>query len=129
MQRILSRTRLRAGNEVAYDAVHAAVPLELATRLREAGVHDWTIWRDGLDLVHLIEVEDYRAMRRSLADDPVNARWQAVVNPLLEAADDYSGSDDGVPRVWSLAAQVDGVAAGAGGVAAGTGAVAAEADG
>lgn len=108
MQRILSRTRLRAGNEAAYDSVHASVPPALAARLREAGVHDWTIWRDGLDLVHLIEVEDYRAMRRSLADDPVNAEWQAVVNPLLEAADDYSGSDDGVPCVWSLAAQVDG---------------------
>lgn len=111
MQRILSRTRLRAGNEAAYDRVHAAVPPELAARLREAGVHDWTVWRDGLDLMHLIEVEDYRTMRRSLADDPVNAAWQAVVNPLLEAADDYSGSDDGVPRVWSLAAQVDGTTA------------------
>ncbi|PCN46929.1 hypothetical protein Csp2054_14575 [Curtobacterium sp. 'Ferrero'] len=110
MQRILSRTRLRAGNEAAYDAVHAAVPPALAERLRAAGVHDWTIWRDGQDLVHLVEVEDYRAMRRSLADDPVNAEWQATINPLLEADDDYSGGDDGLPRVWSLAAQLDGAA-------------------
>jgi L-rhamnose mutarotase len=106
MQRILSRTRLRAGSEEAYERVHASVPPELASRLRAAGVHDWTIWRDGQDLVHLIEVEDYRAMRRALADDPVNVEWQAVVNPLLEADDDYSGNDDGVPRVWSLAEQV-----------------------
>ncbi|WP_282818711.1 L-rhamnose mutarotase [Curtobacterium flaccumfaciens] len=106
MQRILTRTRLRAGNEAAYDTVHASVPPALAARLREAGVHDWTIWRDGVDLVHLIEVEDHRAMRRALADDPVNAEWQETINPLLEAADDYSGDDDGVPRVWSLADQV-----------------------
>ncbi len=110
MQRILSRTRLRAGSESAYDALHATVPAALAERLRAAGVHDWTIWRDGQDLVHLIEVDDYRAMRRSLADDPVNADWQETVNPLLETDDDYSGSDDGIPRVWSLADQVDGVA-------------------
>lgn len=107
MQRILSRTRLRAGNEAAYDAVHAAIPPALAARLRDAGVHDWTVWRDGQDLVHLIEVEDYRAMRRALADDPVNAEWQETINPLLEADDDYSGSDDGVPQVWSLSGQVD----------------------
>ncbi|ROP72156.1 L-rhamnose mutarotase [Curtobacterium sp. PhB115] len=107
MQRILSRTRLRAGNESVYDSVHAAIPPALASRLRDAGVHDWTVWRDGVDLLHLIEVEDYRAMRRALADDPVNAEWQETINPLLEADDDYSGNDDGVPRVWSLAEQVD----------------------
>ena len=107
MQRILTRTRLRAGSEAAYERVHAAVPPALAARLRAAGVQDWTIWRDGQDLVHLVEVDDYRAMRKALADDPVNAEWQAVVNPLLEADDDYSGSDDGIPRVWSLADQVD----------------------
>lgn len=107
MQRILSRTRLRAGSEAEYERVHASVPAELAARLREVGVHDWTIWRDGQDLLHLIEVEDYRAMRRALADDPVNGAWQDVVNPLLETDDDYSGTDDGVPRVWSLSGQVD----------------------
>lgn len=107
MQRVLSRTRLRAGNEAEYERVHASIPPALAERLREAGVHDWTIWRDGQDLVHLIEVDDYRQMRRALADDPVNAAWQDVVNPLLEADDDYSGDDDGVPRVWSLSGQAD----------------------
>ena len=107
MQRILSRTRLRSGMEAEYERVHAAIPPALVERLRAAGVSNWSIWRDGQDLVHLIEVSDYRAMRRSLADDPVNAEWQETINPLLEADDDYSGSDDGIPRVWSLADQAD----------------------
>jgi L-rhamnose mutarotase len=105
MQRILSRTRLRAGREAAYEDAHAAIPPALVARLRSAGVSNWSIWRDGQDLVHLIEVEDYRAMRRALADDPVNAAWQDVINPLLEADDDYSGNDDGVPLVWTLQGQ------------------------
>ncbi|ROS77319.1 L-rhamnose mutarotase [Curtobacterium sp. PhB130] len=105
MQRILSRTRLRAGREGAYEQAHAAIPPELVARLRGAGVTNWSIWRDGQDLIHLIEVTDYRAMRRSLADDPVNAAWQEVINPLLEADDDYSGNDDGVPLVWTLSEQ------------------------
>ncbi|WIB77101.1 L-rhamnose mutarotase [Curtobacterium sp. MCPF17_002] len=105
MQRILSRTRLRAGQEAAYADAHAAIPPALVERLRAAGVANWSIWRDGQDLVHLIEVEDYRAMRRSLAGDPVNAAWQDVINPLLEADDDYSGNDDGIPLVWTLEGQ------------------------
>ena len=105
MQRIVSRTRLRAGQESAYEEAHAAIPSALVDRLRAAGVSNWSISRDGRDLVHLIEVEDYRAMRRSLADDPVNAAWQDVINPLLEADDDYSGSDDGIPLVWTLEGQ------------------------
>ncbi|MFZ7089213.1 L-rhamnose mutarotase [Curtobacterium sp. RRHDQ10] len=99
-------TRLAPGSEEDYERVHAVVPAALADRLRHAGVHDWRIWRDGLDLFHVIDVEDYRSMRRVLADDPVNAEWQAIVNPLLAASDDYSGNDDGVPRVWSLADQL-----------------------
>jgi L-rhamnose mutarotase len=97
---------LRAGQESAYEEAHAAIPPALVERLRAAGVANWSIWRDGQDLVHLIEVEDYRAMRRSLADDPVNAAWQDVINPLLEADDDYSGDDDGIPLVWTLEGQV-----------------------
>jgi L-rhamnose mutarotase len=102
-QQIAVHTRLRAGSEADYERIHAEIPTALADRLRAAGVADWTIWRDGQDLFHLIEVADYRAMRRALADDPVNAEWQAVINPLLEAPDDYSGGDDGIHRVWSLA--------------------------
>ena len=105
MQRILSRTRLRAGREDDYERAHASIPPALVERLRAAGVANWSIWRDGQDLIHLIEVSDYRSMRRSLADDPVNADWQAVINPLLEADDDYSGNDDGVPLVWTLEGQ------------------------
>jgi len=105
MQRILSRTRLRSGTAAEYERVHAAIPPALVERLRSAGVSNWSIWRDGQDLVHLIEVDDYRAMRRSLAEDPVNAAWQATINPLLEADDDYSGNDDGIPLVWTLEGQ------------------------
>ncbi|OII37305.1 hypothetical protein BIU98_16025 [Curtobacterium sp. MMLR14_010] len=104
-QRVLSRTRLRAGQEAAYEQLHVAIPPALVERLRAAGVTNWSIWRDGQDLVHLIEVDDHRAMRRSLAEDPVNVAWQELVNPLLEADDDYSGDDDGIPLVWALDGQ------------------------
>jgi L-rhamnose mutarotase len=102
-QRIAVHTRLKAGKEAEYERVHASIPAELEERLRAAGVVNWRIWRSGRDLFHEIEVADYRAMRRALADDPVNLAWQERMAELLEVEDDYTGEDDGLPLVWSLA--------------------------
>ena len=104
MQRAL-HTRLKEGAAEAYDRLHACVPDDLAVALREAGVRDWRIWRDGLDVFHLVDVEDYAAMREFLRDHPANLAWQARVTPLQSLPDDYSGGDDGLPWVWSLSAQ------------------------
>jgi L-rhamnose mutarotase len=100
--RIALHTRLKPGKEADYDRIHAVIPPALDGKLRAAGVTDWTIWRSGRDLFHLVDVEDYQAMRRALADDPVNVEWQATMSELLEVEDDYSGDDLGLPRVWTL---------------------------
>jgi L-rhamnose mutarotase len=102
MERIALHTKLRPGREEDYDRVHAEIPPELDSALRGAGVHAWRIWRDGLDLFHVVEVEDYRAMRDALRDDPVNVIWQARMAELLDVADDYSGTDRGLRQVWEL---------------------------
>lgn len=101
-ERIALHTRLKAGRELDYERIHARVPDELDERLRAAGVHGWSIWRSGRDLFHLVEVDDYAAMRRMLADDPVNLVWQGRMAELLEVEDDYSGDDHGLPLVWML---------------------------
>ncbi|WP_067485441.1 L-rhamnose mutarotase [Actinomadura hibisca] len=102
MDRIALRTRLRPGREADYDRVHATIPDDLDAALREAGVHSWRIWRDGRDLFHVVEVEDYQRMRDHLRDHPANVPWQAAMAELLEVEDDYSGGDTGVPLVWEL---------------------------
>jgi L-rhamnose mutarotase len=101
-ERIALHTRLKAGRELDYDRIHATISDELDQRLRASGVTAWSIWRSGRDLFHLVEVEDYAAMRHALADDPVNVAWQQQMSELLEVADDYSGDDRGIPLVWSL---------------------------
>jgi L-rhamnose mutarotase len=107
MQRAL-HTRLKEGAGEAYDALHARVPDDLAAALREAGVRDWRIWRSGLDVFHVVDVEDYAAMRARLRDHPANIAWQAQVTPLQSVPDDYSGGDEGLPFVWSLSDQLGG---------------------
>jgi L-rhamnose mutarotase len=100
--RVALHTRLKPGKEDEYERVHAVIPGELDIALRAAGVSSWRIWRDGLDLFHVVEVEDYVAMRDTLRDHPANVPWQARMAELLDKQDDYSGNDTGLTLVWEL---------------------------
>lgn len=101
-QKIALHTRLKPGKEAEYEAVHARISDELDAALRSAGVTGWNIWRSGRELFHVVEVDDYQAMRLQMAADPVNIAWQEVMSGLLEVEDDYSGSDSGLSKVWEL---------------------------
>jgi L-rhamnose mutarotase len=102
LETVALHTRLREGREADYDRIHASIPVELDGALREAGVHSWRIWRSGRELFHLVEVDDYRAMRVFLAEHPANVPWQARMAELLEVEDDYSGTEPDVRLVWEL---------------------------
>jgi L-rhamnose mutarotase len=82
------------------------VPPELISAIKAAGAHDWTIWRSGLDLFHVIDCDDYGRLLSELSDLPVNIRWQARMAELLEVVHDYSGKGaaKGLPAVWHLPA-------------------------
>lgn len=103
METVALHTMLKPGMEEEYDRIHASIPAELDEALRAAGVHQWRIWRDGRDLFHVVECDDYRAMRDALGDHPANIPWQGRMAELLEVEDDYSGRDSGLGLVWSLA--------------------------
>ncbi|HEX2132975.1 MAG TPA: L-rhamnose mutarotase [Actinophytocola sp.] len=100
--RVALHTRLKPGKEAEYERAHAVIPADLDVALRDAGVSSWRIWRDGLDLFHVVEVEDYAAMRHALREHPANQRWQARMAELLDVEDDYSGTDTGLGLVWEL---------------------------
>lgn len=102
MQKVALHTRLKPGKEADYDRVHARISDALEKALHQAGVESWNIWRSGRELFHVIEVQDYQAMRQQLATNPVNIEWQAVMRELLEVEDDYSGDDMGLAKVWEL---------------------------
>lgn len=102
MEQIALHTRLQAGKEAEYERQHSTIPAELEVAMREAGVRNWRIWRSGRDLFHLVEVEDYQAMRHALREHPANLPWQAQMAELLEVQDSYAGDDRGLPLVWEL---------------------------
>ena len=106
MPTVALHTVLGPGHEDEYDALHRAIPVDVARALEEHGVSDWRIWRDGQHVFHLVEVADYQAMRDGLRDHPANLAWQAAVGPLFEVPDSYAGEDSGIDFLWSLAGQL-----------------------
>ena len=102
--RIALHTTVRADRVEEYEAAHREVPEELTAAIRAAGASEWTIWRSGTDLFHVLEVEDFPAMIAALEKLPVNIAWQARMTELLEVVHDYSaeGADASLPVVWEL---------------------------
>jgi L-rhamnose mutarotase len=102
--RIALHTRVRADRIEEYEAAHRAVPAELTEAIRAGGARQWTIWRSGTDLFHVIDCDDYAALLACLDSQPVNAAWQARMAGLLDVVHDYSagGADAALPVVWDL---------------------------
>ncbi len=96
-------TRLKPGAEAPYDTAHAAVWPEILAGMRRVGITRWQIFRDGLDLFHVIDCQDYDRAIAELARDPANQRWQAEMAPMMAVAHDYSGgSRDRLPIIFEL---------------------------
>jgi L-rhamnose mutarotase len=74
--RIVLHSILRAGQEEAYEREHATVWPDLLAALQQAGISDWSIWRSGPHLFHVVETDDFQAAMERLAVDPVDQRWQ-----------------------------------------------------
>ncbi|MEV4560707.1 L-rhamnose mutarotase [Kitasatospora sp. NPDC049285] len=102
--RIALHTRVRADRIEEYEDAHRSVPAELTAAISAAGVAEWTIWRSGCELFHLLECEDYGRLLAELEHLPVNIAWQARMGELLDVVHDYSadGAAAGLPVVWKL---------------------------
>jgi L-rhamnose mutarotase len=96
-------TRLKPGVEARYEEYHRAVWPEVLQAIHRSGITKYVIFRDGLDLFHFIECDDYDRAIAELAKDPVNIRWQAEMAPMMAVAHDFSGeSSDRLPLILEL---------------------------
>ncbi|RDI65644.1 L-rhamnose mutarotase [Nocardia pseudobrasiliensis] len=100
--RIALHTRLLPGAEADYQAAHREVPDELVAAIRAAGATEWTIWRSGADLFHVIDCDSYDRLLAELAGLPVNIAWQRRMSAYLAVPQDYSATNAGLPVVWRL---------------------------
>ena len=84
-------TRLKPGAEERYERYHRAVWPEVLEGMRHAGITSYVIFRDGLELFHYVECDDYERAMAELAASPVNQRWEAEMAPMTTVAHDLSG--------------------------------------
>jgi L-rhamnose mutarotase len=105
MARFVLHSVLRAGKEEGYDRVHARVPDDLLPALQRAGVHDWSIWRSGRNLFHVVECDDFDQVMLALEHDPADQRWQPFINQYVDHFETGPAGEWPLPLVWNLRAQ------------------------
>ncbi|MFC4561124.1 L-rhamnose mutarotase [Nocardiopsis mangrovi] len=103
--RVALHSLLREGQEDGYEHAHQRIPDDLDAAFRRVGIHDWTIWRSGRHLFHVVDCDDFGAAMDALDSDPANLRWQAFINRYVDRF--VTGPDGGTarPEVWRLRRQ------------------------
>lgn len=91
------RMKLKPGHVAEYQRRHDAIWPELAALLRDAGIHDYSIFLDE-ETLHLFAVLKLREpnQRAALPQHPVMRRWWDYMRDLMET------HPDGRPVEWPL---------------------------
>ncbi len=104
MQRVSFLIQLRPGADpVEYQRRHDEIWPEMLAALRGAGIHNYSIFRHGETLFAYLECDDFARMARTLADDPVNARWQEYMRGMLTIeGDPATGFAKTLPEMFHM---------------------------
>jgi L-rhamnose mutarotase len=76
--------RVRPDKIEEYIRAHREVWPEMLEALHAAGIHNYTIFREGNQMFGYFEADDLAAAARHLAQQDVSARWQDAMADLLE---------------------------------------------
>lgn len=100
-------TVLKHGHEEDYLRDHQRIPDDLAEAFERLGIHNWSIWRSGRDLFHLVDCDDYAAAATALLDEPADQRWQAFIGRHVQEMVTTGEGPQGhpLPQVWTLTEQ------------------------
>jgi L-rhamnose mutarotase len=76
--------RVRPDKIDAYLEAHRNVWPEMLTALLDAGIRNYTIFRNGNEMFGYFESDDHEASAAYMEEQEVNARWQDTMAELLE---------------------------------------------
>ena len=76
--------RVRPDKVDEYVEAHRNVWPEMLTALHDAGIRNYTIFRNGNEMFGYFESDDLDAAGAYMASQDVNARWQDAMAGLLE---------------------------------------------
>ena len=87
MQRIGRRSRLKPESVDEYVQAHRTIWPEMQSAIEHAGIRNYSIYRDGLDLFSYFEVEDLERAAAFLEQQPIAQKWQDEMSGFMDAED------------------------------------------
>jgi L-rhamnose mutarotase len=93
--------RLKPGSEKEYEHRHAAVWPDLLDLLRQNGIRNYSIYRNGLDLFAYLETDRPESLD-DLAESPIMRRWWQYMEPLMEYDADSTPHQISLAEVFHL---------------------------
>ncbi|HKW71334.1 MAG TPA: L-rhamnose mutarotase [Candidatus Dormibacteraeota bacterium] len=96
-------TRIKPGSEERYEEYHRAVWPRVLEQIRRAGITKYVIFRDGLDLFHYIECDDYDRAIAEIAQDSTSMQWESEISTMMAITHDFSGEgSDRMKKIFEL---------------------------
>jgi L-rhamnose mutarotase len=103
MMRYCFTFEIRPGAEAEYKRRHDEIWPEMVAALRDNGVHNYTLFRRGLDVIAYAECEpDARTAFGKVAATAVDARWSEWFQDVIEERFDEQGRPLEAEEVWHL---------------------------
>jgi len=84
MQRVAFLLGMKPGVGDDYQDRHDRIWPEMTATLREAGFHNYSIFRHGTQLFAYCEVDDWAETLRCLGASDTNRRWQEYMAAVLD---------------------------------------------
>ena len=81
--------KLLPGCEEEYERLNHSIWVELRIKFKEYGLHNYSIFREGLTLFISFEIEDV-ARWEALVETPIYRKWRNLLAPLVESNPDNS---------------------------------------
>jgi|ACXJ01.1.fsa_nt_gi L-rhamnose mutarotase len=84
-----------------YDRRHASVWDEMKSMLKEAGVKNYSIFRDGIHVFGYWECENLENTLKHINESIINSRWQEYMNDVI-LGDPEERTSGGMAEVFHL---------------------------
>jgi L-rhamnose mutarotase len=84
LQRVAFQLKIRPDKIEEYEQAHRNVWPSLIEEMSSLGIAEYSIFRQGVQLFLYLRVVDWDQTLAELTASPINQRWQAEMEPLLE---------------------------------------------
>jgi L-rhamnose mutarotase len=84
MPRYAFHLRVKADKVKDYEDAHRAVWPDLLQVIKDAGVHEYSIFRRDRDLFFYLHADDFERAWSEIEKSEINTRWQKEMEPLFD---------------------------------------------